>query len=64
MGIVDDLVEDEVLVLWIGRRTRRGICMIQSRGLGDGVRACTPDETDGAAHGVVKVEGDVAENAL
>ena len=66
VGIVDNLLEDEVLQL--NTRSEGGIQGLVARSelgaLGDGVVVSTPDELDGITDGGVDGEGDVTEDTL
>ena len=66
VGIVDDLLKDEVLQLNARGEGRVGSLVAGSelRAFGDGVVVSTPDELDGITNGSVDGEGDVAEDTL
>ena len=66
VGVVDDLVEDEALVVRArGKRRIAGLVAdLELRGLGDGVDVSTPHETDSVANGSVGGEGDVTQDTL
>jgi hypothetical protein len=66
VGIVDDLLKDEVLQLNTRGEESIGSLVARSelRTLGDGVVVSTPDELDGITDGSVDSEGDITEDAL
>ena len=66
VGIVDNLLEDEVLQLDTRGEGSIGGLVARSelRALGNGVVVSTPDELDGIADGSVDGEGNVTENTL
>ena len=66
VGIVDNLLEDEVLQLDTrGEGGVRGlVARSELRALGNGVVVSTPDELDGIADGSVDGEGNVTEDTL
>jgi len=66
VGVVDDLLKDEVLQLNARGEGNIGSLVARSelRALGDGVVVSAPDELDGIADGSVEGEGDVTEDTL
>ena len=66
VGIVDNLLEDEVLQLDTGGEggIRGLVARSELRALGNGVVVSTPDELDGISNGSVDGEGDVTEDTL
>jgi len=66
VGVVDNLVEYEALVLCArGERMVRGlVARLQFRGLGDSVVVGAPHEPNCVTHGSVKGEGNVTKNTL
>jgi len=66
VGIVDDLLKDEVLQLNARGEGSVGSLVARSEdgALGDGVVVGAPDEFDGITDGSVDGEGDVAEDTL
>jgi hypothetical protein len=66
VGIIDDLLEDEVLQLNTrGEGRIEGlVARSELRALGDGVVVGAPDELDGITNGSVDGEGEVSEDTL
>jgi hypothetical protein len=66
VGVVDDLLKDEVLEVKTRRNRRVGsrIAGSELRALGHGVVVGAPDELDGVTDGSVDGEGDVTEDTL
>ena len=66
VGVVDDLVEGEALVLLAGgkRRVAGLVADLELRRLGDGVHVGVPLELDGITDGGIHCERNISENTL
>lgn len=66
VGVIDDLVENEGLILHARFEglISGGIAKVELRRLGDGVRASSPNEANGITDGSIDGEWNITENTL